>query len=347
MAAAPRNIVWLQTSFLGDIILTTAAMRVAKELFPDCKQYLVTTKIGEAALRNSELLDGIVVFDKKTFFAKSFKKVKKQLQKFMGSFEESVLLQPHQSFRSSLLAKYLKIPRITYRQTHLGSGSLARVERNAYFHEARRIGLLLEPLGVPRQTVLSSRPVIPVGELGQLAERFDDLLKFQGPLIGIAPGSKWGTKMWPVKSFAELTQQILAKTEAGVVLIGERNEKWLAREILHKTGSSQRVWDLIGETTLETLPAIMSRFAVVVSNDSAPIHFASALNIPTLAIFGATVPAMGFGPLAQRSDVAELDGLSCRPCSDHGPAVCPLGHFKCMLDLKSDVVFDKVQILLK
>ena len=83
---------------------------------------------------------------------------------------------------------------------------------------------------------------------------------------------------------------------------------------------------------------IFSKLSGLVANDSAPIHYASAFDVPTLAIFGATVSAMGFSPLASHSVVVELPELECRPCSDHGPKICPLGHFKCMKDISADRV---------
>jgi heptosyltransferase II len=70
-----------------------------------------------------------------------------------------------------------------------------------------------------------------------------------------------------------------------------------------------------------------------VTNDSSPLHLASAMNTPTLAVFGPTVPAFGFGPLADRSTVAQVEGLDCRPCDRHGPRRCPLGHWRCMREI--------------
>ena len=65
-------------------------------------------------------------------------------------------------------------------------------------------------------------------------------------------------------------------------------------------------------------------------NDSAPLHFASAMNAPVTAIFLSTVPAFGFGPMSDISYIAEIDyALYCRPCGLHGYKSCPEGHFKC------------------
>ncbi|MFY7989164.1 MAG: glycosyltransferase family 9 protein, partial [Fluviicola sp.] len=65
-------------------------------------------------------------------------------------------------------------------------------------------------------------------------------------------------------------------------------------------------------------------------NDSGPLHIASAMNTPTTAFFCATIPDFGFGPLADDSEIKEVqENLDCRPCGLHGGKSCPKGHFKC------------------
>jgi heptosyltransferase II len=103
------------------------------------------------------------------------------------------------------------------------------------------------------------------------------------------------------------------------------------------------LWNLVGKTTLYELKQVFSEIQILVSNDSAPIHFASAYNVPTIAIFGATTPSLGFAPIADKSAICEVTNLDCRPCSDHGPQTCPLGHFRCMKDLKAQTVFEVVR----
>ena len=67
---------------------------------------------------------------------------------------------------------------------------------------------------------------------------------------------------------------------------------------------------------------------------------------PSVAIFGPTVPAFGFGPLAPRSIVVGHETLSCRPCDRHGPQRCPLGHFRCMRELDAATLAEQVRSLL-
>lgn len=91
--------------------------------------------------------------------------------------------------------------------------------------------------------------------------------------------------------------------------------------------------DLTGALSLLATTALVARAAAVVSNDSLLVHLASATDTPTVALFGPTAPAFGFGPLATAHVVIQHEALGCRPCHSHGPARCPLGHHRCMTDL--------------
>ncbi len=86
--------------------------------------------------------------------------------------------------------------------------------------------------------------------------------------------------------------------------------------------------DLVGQTDSALLAAVLARMAVVVTNDSAPMHLAGAVGVPHVAIFCATVPGQGYGPLGPRAVVVEKD-LACRPCGRHGSARCPRGTDDC------------------
>jgi heptosyltransferase-2 len=85
---------------------------------------------------------------------------------------------------------------------------------------------------------------------------------------------------------------------------------------------------------------------VLVTNDSAPMHLASAMGTPTVAVFGPTVPDFGFGPLSPRASVVGHDTLPCRPCDRHGPDRCPLGHHRCMRELPPALVVERARTLL-
>jgi heptosyltransferase-2 len=335
------SIVWLQTGFLGDIIITTAAFRFVREHFPEIKQYLITTPIGAAALKAHPDLDKVLVFDKR---GKSLWSEAGRLKKELKALDlgRVWMLQTHKSFRSSFLCRLIGLPTVTYFESQCGFLARKRVFRVAVLHEAQRILLLLEALGVDRKLFEAAKPYLtPVGQ-GSVSDQIKEF-KAGHQLIAIAPGSVWGTKRWPSEYYGELVQRLLEKSDARVLIIGSKDEIPAAKDVEDRISASvqNRVLNLAGKTNLDDLRAIFPQLNLLISNDSSPLHYASAFRTPTLAIFGATVPALGFGPLAPKAKVAEID-LVCRPCSAHGPQTCPLGHFKCMLDQKPIFVVDQV-----
>jgi heptosyltransferase-2 len=330
------ELVWLQTGFIGDVVLTTAAIELAARELPGARQHLVTTPAGAAACFGHPALASVVVFEKSLAgFGKTKRAVLAKLEDRRGA----VTLQAHRSYRSSLLARHLGLRTITYSETSGGFLAHERVPRIAVLHEAHRIALLLAPLGVRREAMLAARPKLPPLPLDGDAAWQRRLAAFPGRLVAVAPGSVWGTKRWTVEGFTELARRLLAGTDVGIALIGSGQEKALAATIVAALGGEgERVFDLAGCTSLTDLRRLFPRLALLVGNDSSPLHFASAFDVPTVGLFGATTPAMGFGPLATRARALGVEGLECRPCSAHGPQICPVGHFRCMRELGVDVV---------
>jgi len=101
-------------------------------------------------------------------------------------------------------------------------------------------------------------------------------------------------------------------------------------EAMRSKTTNKKVIILAGELGFLQSAALMKNAAMNYVNDSAPLHFTSAVNAPVTAIFCSTVPAFGFTPLSDRSFIVETkEQLTCRPCGLHGRKECPLGHFKC------------------
>ncbi len=104
--------------------------------------------------------------------------------------------------------------------------------------------------------------------------------------------------------------------------------------------------NLAGSTTMLEAAGVVASATILVANDSAPVHLASLQNIPTIAIFGPTVPEFGFGPFGSNARVLQQEHLRCRPCSDHGTQECPLGTHECMTSITVESVYDQIQRLL-
>ena len=160
------------------------------------------------------------------------------------------------------------------------------------------------------------------------------------PLVALAPASVWATKRWPY--YPDLAR--LLAVRARVVVLGSMDDAPLAREVCKAAGAS--AINAAGALSLLASAELVRRCRVLVTNDSAPQHLASAMGTPTVTIFGPTVPEFGYGPLAPRSESLGVDGLSCRPCDRHGSRRCPKGHWRCMLELAPELIAARVEHIL-
>jgi len=281
----------------------------------------------------------VIVYDKRGTHAGLFGFLTMRARLKGGGYDVAYLAQG--SLRSALLVWAARIPeRIGFATS---SGSWLYTTKVAYrddLHHAARLLLLSRPNG-REPTADEMRPSLAPGE----AERsvVDELLRSRGVdagerLIALAPGSVWATKRWPY--YPPLAQ---ALADAGrIVIVGGPGDRALAQEIV---AAVPHAVDATGALPLLASAELIGRCAVIVTNDSAPLHLASAMGTPTVAIFGPTVPEFGFGPLAPARAALGHETLACRPCHRHGPKRCPLTHFRCMRELSVESVAERTRNL--
>jgi heptosyltransferase II len=310
------RVVVIQTAFLGDVVLTLPLIiRLAERYGP---VDVVTTPAAAPIVERHPAVRHVIRHDKHR--AQRFAVSNAALTS--APYARAYL--PHRSFRSALLA--LGIP------SRIGFGgrfpALAYTERHPWpdsGHVSERILSLLPG------TALPPRPWIELTADDRLAaSSWMSRRGVSDGFIALAPGSRWGTKRWPY--YAEL-----AKALAGpVVVLGDGADRLLGDVIVAAAGP--RAVNACGDLTLRQSAALITRSARLFTNDSAPLHLATALDHPVTAIFGPTIPAFGFGPFGANGTIVEHPNMPCRPCSSHGPMVCPLGHHRCMVEIDAQTV---------
>jgi heptosyltransferase-2 len=325
----PRSLV-IQTSFLGDVILTTPLLA---ELAGRGPVDVVATPLGASLLTGHPAVRRLHTYDKRRADAGlgGFRRLVTEVRAESAA-DTAYLAQG--SLRSAALvlaAGYRS--RVGFASSTARLLYTERVPHEAGQHHAQRLLSLAGARALPNEAL--PRPRLHPAAADEAA--VDALLHRAGvapgePLIALAPGSVWLTKRWPW--FPDLAR--LLPSDHRIVVVGSAADRELADAIIGAAGS--RAVDATGALSLLGSAALIGRARVLVTNDSAPLHMASAMNTPTVAVFGPTVPRFGFGPLADARAVAELGDLPCRPCHAHGPMHCPLTHFRCMRDLTAERV---------
>ena len=316
----------IQTSFLGDMVLTTPMLSY---LATQGEVDVIGTPGSSALLANHPAVHRALVYDKRGTQngIAGFLKLARELR--AARYDRAFLAQG--SMRSAGLAMVAGIPERIGFDTSAGRSLYTR--RVTYIESQHHASRLLALAGADASA--PTRPTLFPGERERKA--VDDLLAGRGgPFIAVAPGSVWPTKRWP--SYHELARELAKR--ATVVVVGSADDHELAAEIAN--AAPGRVIDATGKLSLLASAELIRRCEAIITNDSAPQHLASAMNTPTVTIFGPTVPQFGFGPLAERSATVGLDALACRPCDRHGPVACPLQHWKCMREVGVDQLLNVI-----
>jgi heptosyltransferase-2 len=326
----------IQTSFIGDVILTTPLIALLSERGA---VDVVTTPVGATVLRNHPGIRHLLVYDKRRThsgvrgFVEFARETRRSVQQTSSHTPTNAYLAQG-SMRSAALAMALGCKRRVGFSTSGGRALYTdRVTYRDDWHHAQR---LLSLADYPYAEQLRPEQLHPKVYPGpDEVAAVDTLLNNRArPLIALAPGSVWATKRWPY--FAQLAT--LIPEEFDIALIGGKEDAELAQEIAQDVDPG-RIINAVGKLSLLGSAELIRRSRAIVTNDSSPQHLASAVGTPTVTVFGPTVREFGFGPLAPFSQSIGQDGLECRPCDRHGPQRCPLSHWKCMREMTAETVY--------
>jgi heptosyltransferase-2 len=322
----------IQTSFLGDVVLTTPLIAELAQRGP---VDVLVTPVGAEALANNPDIRTVMRYDKRGSYGAALGtwQTVKELRT-RRPYAAAYLAQG--SFRSGLLAMMTGAKqRIGFASSTGRALYTTQMPYRPERHHAERLWSLAMSECADPPTRAQIRPKLYPSDEDR--QRVDLMLRSSGiasdPFVALAPGSAWGTKRWPY--YIELAKRLAVDYK--VAIVGSKADSAIAKEISDAL-PPDTVIDATGVLPLLASAELIGRAQAIVTNDSAPQHLASAMGTPTLTIFGPTVPEFGFGPLAERNAVAGHDKLNCRPCDRHGPERCPLGHWRCMRELSPEYI---------
>lgn len=329
------RILIIHTAFIGDIVLSTPLIKKLRDTYPKAEITYLTTPVGASILRNNPHLNHIIEYDKRGEHKgmKGFWAIAKKLK--IEAY--NLVITPHRYLRSTFLTFLTGAP--IRRGYDSAAASFLYNERVHYDKSKHEVEKLLS--FVPKDE--GKRYEIEIFPTELEVEKIDKLLeKRREKVVVVAPGSKWFTKKWPLEYFNRVIKELEKREDTTVVVVGGKEEMFFNMPLANTT------IDLRGKTTLLELAEVIRRADIVLTNDSSPIHIASAFpNVRILALFGPTVEKFGFFPWSKNSEVFQVEGLECRPCSIHGGDSCPKKHFKCMLDIKPEMVLERIESILE
>jgi heptosyltransferase-2 len=316
-----QKILVIQTAFIGDVVLATGLLEKLHAKFPGDAIDILVRKGNESLFTSHPFINEVLVWDKKKSKYKNLLALIGRIRKTkydrvinVQRFAATGMITAFSGAKHTI--GFDKNP-FSFLFTEVVRHEIT--EQGKVLHEIERNHALIAPITDAK----AARP-----KLYPSPENREAVVKWKAtPYICIAPASVWFTKQFPADQWVTFIQSL--PEQLNIYLLGAPGDMDLCENI--RTGAANaRVTNLAGKLSFLESAALQKDAAMNYVNDSAPMHFASAVNANVAAVYCSTIPAFGFGPLSDNSHIIELkQPLECRPCGLHGRKECPLQHFHC------------------
>jgi heptosyltransferase-2 len=328
-------------NWIGDAVLTTVGISAIREAFPGAWISLLVKPWIAQLFKEDPSINEIILYDNHFNSIPGKFKLARILR--TKRFDIAILLQ--NAFDAAFITWLSRIPRrIGYSRDFrrpLLTDAIPMKDKTLKQHQVYYyLNLLKESLNIEPKTI-EPRIYLTDEEIQQARSLLNS--KFQSPrfIIGINPGATYGpAKRWMPEGFAGVIQKTIKEMDGRIVLFGSSSEVNIANEIIEaiKDTKTSHILNLTGKTNLRELSALISQCDAFITNDSGPMHIASALRVPIVAIFGSTDKETT-GPLGNGHKVVSKDP----PCSPCLKRECPEGHLRCLREITPEDVFNALQ----
>ncbi len=342
------KILIIQILRLGDALQLTPIAKSVKVLFPEAQISVITSSLGKEVFLRQDSIDDIFVIHQeeikelsKKSHQQSINSALEYLQKDLGSVmsqEWDWVINLSFSFPSAILAF------LAHGKNNTGfyvTKNREYISRDKWFFYTlssfpNRKYSLFNWVDINSNIVKThniSRSLfytINREEHSWADDILHDFLPQQEELIGIHPGASGPHKMWPLDNFITFSKSLITRQNKKIVIFGNKSEQSLGKRIEDAIG--ENVLNLTGHTTLGQTAAVMSRCSLIVCNDSGPMHLASAVGAPVLALFFST-HFVETGPYGENNLVLHPI-IDCFPCQ--GTAIC--SHKRCLDSIPVEAV---------
>jgi heptosyltransferase-2 len=315
------------TNWLGDAIMSLPALRAIRGVFPNAHISLVARPWVADLYARESAIDAVIQYPAQRGWRA---RIRFDRSLRAHAFDAAILLQ--NAFDAALMAWLAGIPRrIGYSRDGRGllltraipvpePGDIPRHQRYYYLELLRRAGLI-ERFPQPAPILLEGVAQAREAGFAQL-----QALNVSGPAIGVSPGAAYGNaKRWLPERFAEAAVQLARAGGFAVLVFGSPAERPLAESVAAAVRNARiQALNLAGVTTLRQFADLAAACRLFLTNDSGAMHMASALGVPTVAVFGSTddTTTGPSGPLAR----VVREHAECSPCLLRE---CPIDH-RCM-----------------
>lgn len=315
-----KKILVIRTDRIGDVLLSTPVLFNLRKAFPQAHLAIMVTPYARDIVYGNPNINEVIIYDKRGLHKGWFATIEFAIAVAKKRFDLALVLHP--TNRAHIVSFLAGIKhRIGYDKkfSFLLTYKLPDNKFKGKKHERDYALDLLIHLGLDVEKVM---PFMPIRQDSEV--QVERLFKVEGidvsrdKLVAIHPGASCPSKRWPIDYFAKTARTLIKEKTVKIAIIGASENAQTARRLAGLIDSSS-VIDFTGRTSVSQLASVLKRSNLFISNDSGPVHIASSLNTPVIAIFGRNQRGLSpkrWGPLGQRDRIVYKD-VGCQLCLAH------------------------------
>lgn len=321
----------IRFSSIGDIVLTTPVIRGLKDQVEESEIHFLTKPQYADILSSNPYIEQVHVLDEN--FQRTIYELKQE--------QFDYVIDLHNNLRSIRVKNFLRRVSFTVNKINFKKYLAVRFKQihklppvhivDRYMNTIKLFDVKDDGKGLDY--------FIPEKDKVDLKEIDKNLT---GKFLGLVIGAKHNTKKMPAEKLKNLCRYL----KMPVVLIGGKEDFETGEKIKNE---SPAIINICGKYSVNQSASVIEQASLIVSHDTGMMHIAAALKKNIISIWGNTIPEFGMHPYfpGNNSEIIEIKGLKCRPCSKIGYDKCPKKHFRCMNDIDEKMLAEKVNNLLK
>jgi heptosyltransferase-2 len=321
------RILLTRTDRIGDVVLSTPAIKAVRNAYPDAHIAFMVRPYAREIVEGNPYLNEVIVYDKYGKHRNIVNTVRFALGLRTKKFDLAIMLHP--TTRVHLMAYLAGIPeRVGYdrKAAFLLTHRASHLKQEGKKHESEYTLELLRAIGIKE---IDKTPIVPLHK--GCMKRIETILDEHHvgrdvALVAVNPGASCPSKRWAPKNFAFVCDGLAGAYKTRTIIVSDEGNSEHARQVAESM--RYEPVNLSGKTSIGELAALLSKCTLFISNDSGPVHIACAVGTPVISIFGRKDPGLSpkrWGPIGAGHIVFHKD-VGCDICLAHN---CRAG-FKCL-----------------
>ena len=337
-----KRILVSRTDRIGDVLLSTPAIKTLRKNFPKSYIAVMVRPYARDIVLGNPYLDEVIIYDKYGAQRSLYSTIRFAWKIRKKRFDLALILHPtNRAHIVIFLAGIKKRVGFNRKMGFLLTDKIEHKKQEGKKHELEYTLDIIRSLGLEAEDKELFMPIRKDSEMHIEEFLANSGVSPEDRLVALHPGASCPSKIWPKERFARVVDRLADEFKVKVVVVAGLDDVDIGRDLLALLHCPYI--DATGKTTVSELASLLRRCHLFISNDSGPVHIASALGRPVVAIFGRSQPGLSsrrWGPTGKDDIVLHKD-VGCKMCLAHN---CQKG-FACLKAISVEEVLSAARRL--